>query len=283
MNLTVMKNTMDQFVAAAQKFLTDVVFHNLPKLVLALVILWVGWKLIKVLNKAINKFYQRHTVDKSLQQFLNSLIDIGLKVLLIITVMSIAGIKTTTFVAMVGAAGLAIGMALQGTLQNFAGGVMILLLKPFKVGDYIEQDSYSGYVEKIQIFCTHLRTLDNLIIIVPNTDLATKTLTNQFSLPVRRVVISIGIAYGDSVQRAADVMLQIANQHPLVLKETKEPTVKVDEIGSSSINLILFVWTEPNNYWNVRWDLNKQVYEAFQREHIEIPFNQMDVHIKKDE
>ena len=283
MNLTVMKNTMDQFVAAAQKFLTDVVFHNLPKLVLALVILWVGWKLIKVLNKAINRFYQRHTVDKSLQQFLNSLIDIGLKVLLIITVMSIAGIKTTTFVAMVGAAGLAIGMALQGTLQNFAGGVMILLLKPFKVGDYIEQDSYSGYVEKIQIFCTHLRTLDNLIIIVPNTDLATKTLTNQFSLPVRRVVISIGIAYGDSVQRAADVMLQIANQHPLVLKETKEPTVKVDEIGSSSINLILFVWTEPNNYWNVRWDLNKQVYEAFQREHIEIPFNQMDVHIKKDE
>ncbi len=283
MNLAVMKNTMDQFVAAAQKFLTDVVFQNMPKLVLALVILWVGWKLIKVLNKAINKFYQRHTVDKSLQQFLNSLIDIGLKVLLIITVMSIAGIKTTTFVAMIGAAGLAIGMALQGTLQNFAGGVMILLLKPFKVGDYIEQDSYSGYVEKIQIFCTHLRTLDNLIIIVPNTDLATKTLTNQFSLPVRRVVISIGIAYGDSVQRAADVMLQIANQHPLVLKETKEPTVKVDEIGSSSINLILFVWTEPNNYWNVRWDLNKQVYEAFQREHIEIPFNQMDVHIKKDE
>lgn len=283
MNLTVMKNTMDQFVAAAQKFLTDVVFHNLPKLVLALVILWVGWKLIKVLNKAINRFYQRHTVDKSLQQFLNSLIDIGLKVLLIITVMSIAGIKTTTFVAMIGATGLAIGMALQGTLQNFAGGVMILLLKPFKVGDYIEQDSYSGYVEKIQIFCTHLRTLDNLIIIVPNTDLATKTLTNQFSLPVRRVVISIGIAYGDSVQRAADVMLQIANQHPLVLKETKEPTVKVDEIGTSSINLILFVWTEPNNYWNVRWDLNKQVYEAFQREHIEIPFNQMDVHIKKDE
>lgn len=277
-----MKNTMDQFISAAQKFLTDVVFTNLPKIVFALIVLWIGWKLIKLLNKAINKVYERHTVDKSLQQFLNSLIDIGLKILLFLTVMGIAGIKTTTFVAMVGAAGLAIGMALQGTLQNFAGGVMILLLKPFKVGDYIEQGSYKGFVEKIQIFCTHLRTYDNMLIIVPNTDLATKSLSNQFALPTRRVRVNVGIAYGESVARAEEIILSVANQHPAVLQEPKAPMVKVEELGESSVNLSLYVWCLPENYWPVTWDMNRQVYEAFMKEGVEIPFNQMDVHIKNE-
>lgn len=277
-----MKDTMEQFIAAAQKFLTDVVFTNLPKIVFALVVLWIGWKLIKLLNKAINKVYERHTVDKSLQQFLNSLIDIGLKILLFLTVMGIAGIKTTTFVAMVGAAGLAIGMALQGTLQNFAGGVMILLLKPFKVGDYIEQGSYKGFVEKIQIFCTHLRTYDNVMIIVPNTDLATKTLSNQFTLQTQRVRVNVAIAYGESVARAEEVLLSVARKHPDVLQEPKAPMVKVEELGESSVNLSLYVWCLPENYWPVTWDMNRQVYEAFMKEGVEIPFNQMDVHIKNE-
>lgn len=282
MDLLAVKNTMEQFVAAAQKFMTDVVFTNLPKIVLALFVLWIGWKLIKLLNKAINKMYERYTVDKSLQQFLNSLIDIGLKIMLILTVMGIAGIKTTTFVAMVGAAGLAIGMALQGTLQNFAGGVMILLLKPFKVGDYIEQDSYKGFVEKIQIFCTYIRTYDNDVVIVPNTDLATKTLSNQFTLPIHRVRIKVSIAYGETVSRAEEVLLRVADKHPLVLKEPKSPTVKVEELGESSVNLSLYVWCLPENFWPVTWDLNRQVYEAFNKEGVEIPFNQLDVHIKND-
>ena len=192
---------MEQFIEAAKKFITDVVFTNVPKIIIALLVLWIGWKLIKVLNRFMNKVYQRHTVDKSLQQFLNSLIDVILKILLFLTVMGIAGIKTTSFVAIVGAAGLAIGMALQGTLQNFAGGVMILLLKPFKVGDFIEQGTYSGFVEKIQIFCTSLRTYDNRIIVVPNTELATKSLVNHFSEPMRRINIRVGIAYGESVEK----------------------------------------------------------------------------------
>lgn len=277
-----MKDTMEQFIAAAQKFLTDVVFTNLPKIVFALVVLWIGWKLIKLLNKAINKVYERHTVDKSLQQFLNSLIDIGLKILLFLTVMGIAGIKTTTFVAMVGAAGLAIGMALQGTLQNFAGGVMILLLKPFKVGDYIEQGTYKGFVEKIQIFCTHLRTYDNVMIIVPNTDLATKTLSNQFTLQTQRVRVNVAIAYGESVARAEEVLLSVARKHPDVLQEPKTPMVKVEALGESSVNLSLYVWCLPENFWPVTWDMNRQVYEAFMKEGVEIPFNQMDVHIKNE-
>lgn len=277
-----MKDTMEQFIAAAQKFLTDVVFTNLPKIVFALVVLWIGWKLIKLLNKAINKVYERHTVDKSLQQFLNSLIDIGLKILLFLTVMGIAGIKTTTFVAMVGAAGLAIGMALQGTLQNFAGGVMILLLKPFKVGDYIEQGTYKGFVEKIQIFCTHLRTYDNVMIIVPNTDLATKTLSNQFTLQTQRVRVNVAIAYGESVARAEEVLLSVARKHPDVLQEPKTPMVKVEALGESSVNLSLYVWCLPENFWTVTWDMNRQVYEAFMKEGVEIPFNQMDVHIKNE-
>ena len=277
-----MKDTMEQFIAAAQKFLTDVVFTNLPKIVFALVVLWIGWKLIKLLNKAINKVYERHTVDKSLQQFLNSLIDIGLKILLFLTVMGIAGIKTTTFVAMVGAAGLAIGMALQGTLQNFAGGVMILLLKPFKVGDYIEQGSYKGFVEKIQIFCTHLRTYDNVMIIVPNTDLATKTLSNQFTLQTQRVRVNVAIAYGESVARAEEVLLSVARKHPDVIQEPRAPMVKVEALGESSVNLSLYVWCLPENFWTVTWDMNRQVYEAFMKEGVEIPFNQMDVHIKNE-
>lgn len=277
-----MKDTMEQFIAAAQKFLTDVVFTNLPKIVFALVVLWIGWKLIKLLNKAINKVYERHTVDKSLQQFLNSLIDIGLKILLFLTVMGIAGIKTTTFVAMVGAAGLAIGMALQGTLQNFAGGVMILLLKPFKVGDYIEQGSYKGFVEKIQIFCTHLRTYDNVMIIVPNTDLATKTLSNQFTLQTQRVRVNVAIAYGESVARAEEVLLSVARKHPAVIQEPRAPMVKVEALGESSVNLSLYVWCLPENFWTVTWDMNRQVYEAFMKEGVEIPFNQMDVHIKNE-
>ncbi len=132
---------MEQFIEAAKKFMNEVVFTYVPKLLIALLVLWIGWKLIKLLNRFLNKLYSRHTVDKSVQQFLNSLIDITLKVLLFLTVMNIAGIKTTSFVAIVGAAGLAVGMALQGTLQNFAGGVIILMLKPFKVCDYFEQFS----------------------------------------------------------------------------------------------------------------------------------------------
>ena len=273
---------MQEIITAAKTFITDVLFKGIPKLLIAILVFWIGWKLIRLLNKTLKRSYERHTVDPSLQQFLNSLIDISLKILLVLTVMGILGIKMTSFVAIVGAAGLAVGMALQGTLQNFAGGVIILLLKPFKVGDYIEQGSYAGFVDSIQIFNTTLRTYDNRNIIVPNTELATKSLVNHFNLPMRRVKIAVSIAYGESVDKAREVLLRVANAHPLVLKEPKAPSAPVEELGESSINMSVYAWCLPENYWTVLYDLNQQVYDALMKEHIEIPFNQLDVHIKTD-
>ena len=270
---------MDQLITAAKTFLTDVLFKSIPKLILALIILYVGLKLIKLLNKVMKKAYEKHQVDISLQQFLHSLIDITLKILLILTVMNIVGIQMTSFVAIIGAAGLAVGMALQGTLQNFAGGVIILLLKPFKVGDYIEQGNYAGTVKSIQIFNTTIVTYDNLTIVVPNTELATKSLTNYTSLPMRRVKINVGIRYGESVEKAREVILRVANANPHVTQEPKAPAVYVNALGESAVELILFAWTTQEKYWDALFSLNQEVYEAFQANDIEIPFNQMNVSI----
>ncbi len=273
---------MEHFVEAAKTFFTDIVFKSIPKVIIALLVLFLGLKLIKLLNKVLNKAYHQHEVEPSLQQFLNSLIDAVLKVLLFLTVAGIVGVKMTSFVAIVGAAGLAIGMALQGTLQNFAGGVIILLLKPFKVGDFVEQGTYAGFVENIQIFNTTLRTYDNRLIIVPNTELATKSLTNHFKMPARRVQIDVGIAYGESVDKARKVLLDLVKDDPEILKEPKIPMVTVESLGESAVEMRLYVWVLPENYWQVFYRLNQQVYETFLRESIKIPFNQMDVHIQKD-
>lgn len=276
-------STWDSFSSGAKQFLNDVVFQYVPKLIVAVIVLFVGWKLINLLNRAMKKAYDRHKVDPSLQQFLHSLIDIILKVLLVITAMGIMGIQMTSFIAILGAVGVAIGMGLQGTLQNFAGGVIILLLKPFKVGDYIEQGSYAGFVETIQIFNTTLRTYDARKIIVPNTELATKSLVNHFNLPQRRIAIPIGVAYGESVDKAKEVLLKVANANPQVLQEPKPPFATLEKFGDSSLNMTLYAWTLPENYWTTLYSLNEEVYAAFRREGIEIPFNQMDVHIRKEE
>jgi small conductance mechanosensitive channel len=276
-------STWDSFSAGAKQFLNDVVFQYVPKLIVAVIVLFVGWKLINLLNRVMKRAYDRHKVDPSLQQFLHSVIDIILKVLLVLTAMGIMGIQMTSFIAILGAAGVAIGMGLQGTLQNFAGGVIILLLKPFKVGDYIEQGSYSGFVEGIQIFNTTLRTYDARKIIVPNTELATKSLVNHFNLPQRRIAIPIGVAYGESVDKAKEVLLKVANANPQVLQEPKPPFATLEKFGDSSLNMTLYAWTLPENYWTTLYSLNEEVYAAFRREGIEIPFNQMDVHIRKEE
>ena len=272
--------TWDSFAAGAKQFLNDVVFQYVPKLVLAGIVLFVGWKLINLLNKAMTKAYERHQVDPSLQHFLHSLIDIILKVLLVLTAMGIMGIQMTSFIAILGAAGVAIGMGLQGTLQNFAGGVIILLLRPFKVGDYIEQGSYAGFVDSIQIFNTTLRTYDARKIVVPNTELATKSLVNHFNLPQRRVAIDVGLAYGMSVEKAKEVMVRVAAENPYVVNEPKAPFATLEKFGDSSLNMRLYAWTLPENYWNALFSLNERIYNAFREEGLEIPFNQMDVHIR---
>lgn len=273
---------MDQFRIAAKTFLTDILFKYVPQFLVALLVLFVGWKLIKVLDNILRRSYQRHKVDPSLQQFLHSLVDITLKVLLVLTVMGIMGIKMTSFVAILGAAGLAVGMALQGTLQNFAGGVIILILRPFKVGDYIEQGTYEGFVESIQIFCTTLRTYDNRFVVVPNTELATKSLINHFNLPQRRVTVRVGIAYGESVEHAREVLMCVMAENPYIVSEPKAPVVYVENLGDSAVNLMLYAWTPRETYWQALFSLNEEVYAALGREGITIPFNQVDVHIKQD-
>ena len=281
MEKTVM-NTWESFSSGAKQFLNDVLFHYVPKFVVACIVLFVGWKLINLLNKIMKRAYERHKVDPSLQEFLHSLIDILLKVLLVLTAMGIMGIQMTSFIAILGAAGVAIGMGLQGTLQNFAGGVIILLLRPFKVGDYIEQGSYSGYVDSIQIFNTTLRTYDARKIIVPNTELATKSLVNHFNMPQRRVSIDVGLAYGMSVEKAKEVMLKVAADNPLVLHEPKAPFATLEDFADSSLHMRLYAWTLPENYWNTLYSLNEGIYNAFREAGLEIPFNQMDVHVKND-
>ena len=273
--------TWESFAGGAKQFLNNIVFQYVPKLIVACIVLFVGWKLINLLNRFMKRTYDRHKVDASLQQFLHSLIDIILKVLLVLTVMGVLGIQMTSFIAILGAAGVAIGMALQGTLQNFAGGVIILLLRPFKVGDYIEQGSYAGYVDNIQIFNTTLRTYDARKIIVPNTELATKSLVNHFNLPQRRVSIDVGLAYGMSVEKAKEVMLRVAAENPLVLQEPAS-FATLENFGDSSLNMRLYAWTLPENYWKAIFSLNEGIYNAFREEGLEIPFNQMDVHIKNE-
>ena len=275
--------TWESFAAGAKQFLNDVVFQYVPKFIVACIVLFVGWKLINMLNKVMKRTYDRHKVDPSLQEFLHSLIDILLKVLLVLTAMGIMGIQMTSFIAILGAAGVAIGMGLQGTLQNFAGGVIILLLKPFKVGDYIEQGSYVGYVDSIQIFNTTLRTTDARKIIVPNTELATKSLVNHFNLPQRRVAIDVGLAYGMSVEKAKEVLLRVAADNPLVLHEPKAPFATLEHFGESSLNMRLYAWTLPENYWTTLYSLNEGIYNAFRENGLEIPFSQMDVHIRNDQ
>ena len=160
---------MEELLKKGSEFLVNVLYKNVPQIIIALIVLWVGLKLIKALDKFLNKLFKKKSIDISLASFIVSLLDMTLKVLLIISVLSMIGIEVTSFIAVLGAAGLAVGMALQGTLQNFAGGVIVLLLKPYKVGDFIEQGSFSGVVKSIQIFNTVLSTPDNKIIIIPNT------------------------------------------------------------------------------------------------------------------
>ena len=278
-----MEKETSHLLIGLKEFFNDVLFRNLPSIIVALLVLWIGWKLIKWLDKLLLKICTKKNLDVSLNSFLRSIIIIALKVLLIITVAGMIGIQMTSFIAILGAAGLAIGMALQGTLQNFAGGVIILLLKPYKVGDYIEQGGISGIVKEIQVFNTLLITLDNKVIVVPNTQLATNTLTNYTRSEKRRVDVNVGIAYGEDINKARKVLIDLAMSHPDVLKdEADAPAVAVLELGASSINLQLRAWTKTENYWGVMGALTQGTYETLKENQIEIPFDQLQVHINKD-
>ena len=275
---------MEHFIVEAKEFIFGILFKNIPAILIAIVVLFVGWKIIKWAVKLINKVMKKRNLEASLQNFLSSLVDVALKTLLIVTAISIVGIPVTSFVAILGAAGLAVGMALQGTLQNFAGGVIILLLKPYKVGDFIEQGSFTGTVQKIQIFNTILSTLDNKIIIIPNTQLATASLINYTKSEVRRVDIKIGIAYGEDINKARAALLELPAASDKILYKPEapdDPAVVVTDLAESSVNLVLRVWVKTADYWTVDSAFKQAAYEKFNEKHIEIPFNQLQVHINQ--
>jgi small conductance mechanosensitive channel len=250
------------------------------KFVLAIVVLVLGLIIIKALTKGLVRVMKKGNVDASLIPFLKSLVSVTLKVLLIISIMSMIGIQMTSFIAVLGAAGLAVGLALQGTLQNFAGGVIILLFKPYKVGDYITTQGYSGTVKAIQIFTSILTTPDNQTIIIPNSPIAVNPLTNYSTQETRRVDFTFGIGYSDNIDKARNVIMNIINSDERILKDP-EPMVKVSNLGDSSVDFATRVWVKSGDYWNVFFDTTEKVKKAFDGEGISIPFPQQDVHLYK--
>ena len=257
---------------------TELLLSYGPKLLLALVTLIVGFWVIKRVMGVFEKTLERSEVEVTLRKFLINLGGILLKALVIISVASMVGVETTSFIAMLGAAGLAVGLALQGSLANFAGGVLILFFKPFKVGDLIEAQGYLGIVKEIQIFVTILTTLDNRRIIIPNGLLSNGCLTNLNAEPHRRVDMPFGISYGDDVLKAKRVLQDVIATDSRVLQNPPSE-VYVKEHGDSSINMLMRVWVKPEDYWAVFFNMHEQVKLAFDREDITIPFPQRDVHM----
>lgn len=283
MNLTDLKDVVtgrNTLIQDGLRALTELTVGFIPKFLIAILILWLGMKLAKMLKKLIVRTLERRNAEPSLKTFLGSLVDVLLKAMIIIMAMDVIGIKATSFIALLGAMGLAIGMALQGTLQNFAGGVIILLMKPFKVGDYIECANYKGYVRAIRIFNTTIQPFNGRTIIVPNSELSNKSLINHTQEPVIRLDIVASVAYGTDLDRAKEVLLQVIGDDPLILHEPKAPIVAVSELGNSSVDFSLWMWVSVEDYWTVWLRIRENIYKALYANNITIPFPQMDVHIK---
>ena len=252
----------------------------LLKVVLALVLYFIGKQIIKWIIRLMEKTFARHKVEKSLQHFLRSLVKAVLMVLLILAIVQTLGVNTSSFLALFASAGLAIGMALSGTLQNFAGGVILLLLRPYKVGDYIEAMGQGGTVESIGLFSTCLKTPDNQTIYVPNNSIATSIIDNYSQSDTRRVDWTLSISYGDDVDVARAEILAMLDADARILKDTPA-VVLVKNLGESSVDLVIRAWVKNADYWGVLFDMNEKMYKELPAKGINFPFPQMDVHITK--
>ncbi len=249
-----------------------------PKLIGAIIVLIIGFWVVKLLTKGFDKLMVKSKMDDSLRPFLKSLVGSLLKVLLAISIMSMLGIEMTSFIAILASAGLAVGMALSGTLQNFAGGVMILIFKPFKVGDFIDAQGHTGTVKEIQIFVTILTTPDNVTIIIPNGGLSNGSMTNYSSRSTRRVDWTVGVAYGESIEKVRKTIRKLIDDDPRILDDPSS-FIKVGELADSSVNFTVRGWVKSDDYWDVFFDMNEKIYTTFEQEGISIPFPQMDVHV----
>jgi small conductance mechanosensitive channel len=251
-----------------------------PKLAGAVLALIIGLWLANMITGGLSRRMEKNEVDPSLRPFLESLVSALLKVLVLVSVLGMVGIEMTSFIAILGAAGLAVGLALSGTLQNFAGGVMILIFKPFKVGDVIEAQGYTGCVNTIQIFNTILKTPDNKTVIIPNGGLSTSSMVNYSTEATRRVDWTFGIAYGDDIDKAKEVLNELLMSNEKVLKDPA-PFVELGELADSSVNFTVRAWVNAPDYWAVHFYMLDKVYRKFAEEGLSIPYPQMDVHLDK--
>ena len=246
-------------------------------LLLAAVLAVVGRYVIKFINRLVARMLERRNVEPTVQSFLKSFVNITLITLLIITVVGTLGVNTTSLAALLASAGLAVGMALSGNLQNLAGGIILLFLKPFKVGDFIEAQDVSGIVKAIQIFHTILTTTDNKELYIPNGALSSGNITNYTKNDLRRVDFTIGVEYGTDTQKVKDVTLALIQQDERILNDPA-PFIAVKELADSSVNFVLRVWTKASDYWDVYFDTNERIYTEFNKQGIGFPFPQIQVH-----
>jgi small conductance mechanosensitive channel len=265
---------MEDLVAKFQDSLTSYG----PSLVGAVLILVIGWIVARIVTRIMRRLLDRSRVDPTLVSFLTSLTYIGLMAFIVIGALGKLGVQTASFVAVIGAAGLAIGFALQGSLANFAAGVMLILFRPFKAGDYVEAGGVAGSIEEVQMFATVFKTPDNRRIVVPNASITSGSITNYAAHDTRRVDLVFGIGYGDDISLAKQVLQEILQAEERVLKDP-EPTIAVSELADSSVNFVVRPWVMTADYWGVYFDLTERVKLAFDARGISIPFPQRDVHM----
>lgn len=252
------------------------------QVVIAFAVYAVGSKIISLIVKMVSRAMDKRETDEGVKQFLLPLIKYFLYIILIFSIMGLFGIATTSAVAVLGSAGVAIGLALQGSLSNFAGGVLILLLKPFRVGDYIIEHAggNEGTVAEISIFYTKLMTVDNRVVVVPNGTLANCSITNVSDVDRRRVDIAVGIAYEADIKKAKEVLFKVAEEDEARLPE-EEAVVFVDSLGDSAVNMGIRVWVKAEDYWPAKWRLTENVKYVLDEQGISIPYQQIDVQIKQ--
>lgn len=253
------------------------------QILLAVVVYAVGARIIKFVRKIVRRWMERADADIGVKQFIDSLVKYSLYFILVVIILTFFGVTTASVVAVLGSAGLALGLAVQGTLSNFAGGVLILLLKPFHVGDYIIEDTHGneGTVTEITIFYTKLSTGDNKIIVIPNGSLANSSLTNVTHSKKRRIDLEVGIAYDADLKRAKEILYRLAEEEKDRLK-SEEILVFVSELAASEVKLGIRFWVKTEDYWNVRWRLLEDIKLALDEAGIEIPYQKMDVQVKRE-
>lgn len=264
---------ISQWASEATNQLIDLAVAYAPRLGLALLVLVIGWIVIGVMRRGINRILTMRSIDPTVGNFLGSVAGIALKVMLLLSVAGMVGVEVTSFIAILSAATLAIGMALKGTLSNFAGGVSVMIFRPYKVGDFIEGGGHTGSVKEIQIFNTVLTTGDNRTIIIPNNAIATGSLVNFSTQSTRRVQIDVGIGYEDDIDKARDIVMNLLVADSRIHTDP-EPMVVVGALGASSVDLVIRFWVDADDFWPTTFDYNERIKKAFDVAGVNIPYPQ---------